>query len=674
MLTNRGSILPGQTDKIKKMSETEITESGVALRTLLDRIERAKARFMTPLVLLVMAILVGCEYGYNVLLLDSISDPATPPEMAEMLSQRGKLLASFGIVWVLFRNLAFGFRNVFAGLALLAALTAGGYFALDTLYIQAIDRLPPHVKVMGYNLLMYRHDLLTGDLEDPDIPSVREDPVSGKIFMGAFPMVLLDERFMVPAQAYVIRRADLEVEKGLRLAEEKWPQYEKSMNDLKAGYEQYIAWSQKATGDEFSREWGEYALQMQRLEEAFARYRNAFAMASGKADLTQEWNAYDGQMKILRSKHAEFVDGSRRVAKYAGGKNYGQALGKFRAASGGLDPDTSVSLADFPGRVKRSRHGPRILAAEARVIAHEPNGSPIRAGEIPYFLDRSGFERWVAERTARALGSVGIPLNRAMTREAFLNWAKTSRTSGGEALRAHESRNYGPSDYPVFGRDIPYFMGRAEFIRWTGHKVRKMLLAYDMPPDVDLSRDGFMALLRKAKNKEGERLRAMENTRLVALPDGTELKIGDVPYFMDHAAYQRWVQDEIDRQKARLVPTEENVNEFATINQINTAVFVPPMAIVSSLTSALTNGISLLILLASSSLLWFPATRKAGACIRKFSVPLMLLAFAALVFAMPSHVFRPGTEAWNLESRFHGEVGIAARAWSRLSNVQKHFL
>jgi hypothetical protein len=638
------------------------------------RFDSLKLRFMTPVMLLVMALLVFCEYRYNLDLLNSISDPETRPEVAEALSQRGKLLAAFGITWALFRNLAFGFRNVFAGFLFLASLTFGAYVALDTLYEKVIDRLPPNIKVMGYNLLLYRHDLLTGDLEDPDIPNVKEEPVDGKIFMGAFPMVLLDERFMVPAQAYVIRRADLKVEESLHLAEEKWPQYEKSMGEIQAGYEKYIAWSKKAAGDEMSEEWGVYALQMQKLDEAFERYRKALDMATRKADFSGEWNAYNAQMNGLRARHKEFVDGSHKVAQYAGGKHEAEAKNRFRAASGGLEPNARVSLAEFPSLLKRSSHGHKIHSGEKRVIAYGPDGSPILAGEIPYFLDRPRFEAWVAGRAAQALRSVDLPSNRVMTREQFLNWVKESPTSSGEHLKKHEARNYGPPEYPVFGRDIPYFMDRDEFTRWTGHKTREALLSYDMPPDPELGREGFLELLRKAKSKEGEQLRAAENRLLAALPDGTRLRVGDVPYFMDREAYLQWARDEVDRLKINLVPTEENIGEFTTINQSNAAVFVPPMAIVSSLTSALVNAISLLILLLSSALSALPATRKAGVFLGKSAVPLMLACFCALIFAMPSHVFRQGTEAWNLESRFHAEIGFAAQLWSRLSNVQKFFL
>jgi hypothetical protein len=415
---------------------------------------------------------------------------------------------------------------------------------------------------------------------------------------------------------------------------------------------------------------------MQKLDESFQRYRAAREMAAGRANLAQEWRHYNDQMSALRANHRKFLDGSRQVAN-AGlfARVFGNPVGRFRAESGCLDPDTGLSLSGFVDLLRRSScHGGRIRTAEARVIGRNADGSPILAKEIPYFLDRPGFERWIANRAAQGLRDAGLPPEKTMTREQFLAWAREAGTPGSHALRAHEARNYGTAGHPVFGRDIPYFMGSAEFMRWTGHKVTETLLAYDMPPDASLSRDEFMNLLRKARSKEGESLREAERHLLVALPDGTKLKVGDVPYFMDHENYRQWAKDEVNRLRAKLVPTEENVHEFATINQINAAVFVPPMAIVSSLSSALVNAISFLILLSAAVFTLIPATRKVGTHVGKFAVPLTLAAFAALVLAMPSHVFRPDTEAWNLENQFHQQIGVAAQLWSRLSNVQKHFL
>jgi hypothetical protein len=200
------------------------------------------------------------------------------------------------------------------------------------------------------------------------------------------------------------------------------------------------------------------------------------------------------------------------------------------------------------------------------------------------------------------------------------------------------------------------------------------MIAYDMPPNVNLSRDDFLVLLRKSSSKEGQQLRDIENRVLDVLPDGRQLKIGDIPYFMEREVYHQWMRDEMERLKAQMIPTEENVNDFANINQVNAAIFIPPMAIVSSLTSALVNTLSFVILLSASVLTFVPVTRPAGRVVERLCVPLMISFFLALVYLMPSHVFQQGTELHNLETKFHERVGVPARLWSRLSNVQKIFL
>jgi hypothetical protein len=650
-----------------------MTQRNRAAGNFMARLDAAKDRFIFPVMLAVMLILVFMEYRYNVDLLNSISDPTTKPEMAEELSTRGKLLASFGLVWALFRNLAFRLRNVLAGVFVIVALTFSGYLALNTIYDRVIDRLPPDIKVMGFNLLFYRHDLLSGDLEDSDIPKMSEDPVNGKIFMGAFPMVLLDDRFIFPAQSYVIRRADLKIEEALRVAEEKWPKYQESMDRLNSAHAKYLEYSRKAAGDELSQEWGQYALKMQELNESHGRYLNAVKIARRETDLSSQWDRYNGQMNDLRARHKEFVDGSRKVASY-GGKARNNAESRFREASGGLSPDSSVPLSEFPALLKRSRHAKKVLAEEARTIGHDADGSPVRAGEIPYFLSRSEFEEWCVNRAVRGLQSVNLPTDRVMNREQFVDWARTSDTPGGRALREHEAKNYGTEDKAVPGKEIPYFLDQAEFIRWTGHKVTKIMMSYDMPPNVNLGRDDFLDLLRKSPGTEGQRMRDTENRVFGTLPDGTELKIKDIPYFMEREIYFQWMQDESERLRAQMIPTEENVNDFANINQVNAAIFVPPMAIVSSLTSALVNALSLMILLFASVLIFIPVTRSVGYAIRKLCVPLMIVCFFALVYLMPSHVFQQGTELYNLETKFHERIGVAAELWSRLSNVQKLFL
>lgn len=636
-------------------------------------LEEAKNRYTLPIMLLVMALLVFFEYRYNVDLLNNISDPETTPDMADTLSQRGKMLAAFGITWALFRNLVFRIRNVFAGLLCLFLLTLGGYWTLDTVYNKVIDGLKPEVKVMGFNLLIYRQRLLTGEMEDSDIPKVEEDPVNGRIFMGAFPMVLLDERFMLPAQDLVAYVAEARIENALRQSDEMWEEYNRNMEILNDAHKKYIAYSQKAGGGGLEAEWESYAQQMQGIHDSYMGYRRAVLRARGEDDLTKEWNQYNKNMNTLRAKHREFINGSRQVENLGSHRAYGES--EFRRRSGGLSPNSRLPLSGFPALLKRANDR-QIRAAEARIIGYNLDGTPIRAGEIPYFLSREGFEAWIARRSAEGLGSANLSASNPMRRDEFVDWVRGSDTKSGADLRRHEETRYGfrQDGSEVFGRDAPYFMGHDDFILWASNLTLDSMLSYGMPPDVNLDRKDFLELLRRSKSAEGERLRDTEDRVLDVLPDGTPLRVRDVPYFMSQREYTDWVRAEAERQRALAVPTAENINEIKNINQVNAAIFIPPMAIISSLTSALVNALSFAILLFASALTFFKASERVGVLIKKYCVVLMLVGFSALVFVMPSHVFKEGTELYNLETKFHQEVGFAARLWSRLSNVQKMFL
>ncbi|MDR3157702.1 MAG: hypothetical protein LBU11_01560 [Zoogloeaceae bacterium] len=639
----------------------------------MDFLEGAKNRYMLPIMLFVMALLVFFEYRYNVDLLNNISDPETTPDMADALSQRGKMLAAFGITWALFRNLVFRIRNVFIGLFCLFLLTFGGYWALDTVYNRVIDGLKPEIKVMGFNLLIYRQRLLTGEMEDSDIPKVEEYPVNGRIFMGAFPMVLLDERFMLPAQDLVAYIAEAKFDAALQQSEEMWEEYNQNMQTLDDAYKKYIAYSQKAGGGGLEAEWESYAQQMQKIHDSYMGYRRTVLRAHGKDDLTQEWNQYNKNMNVLRAKHREFINGSRQVENMTSYRSYGES--EFRRRSGGLSPNSRLPLSAFPNLLKRSNDR-QIRAAEARIIGYNLDGSPIRSGEMPYFMSREEFDGWIARRAADGLQSAGLPLGKLMRRDEFVDWVRNSDTAAGADLRRHEATKYGfrRDGSEVFGRDAPYFMGEEDFIRWAGDLTLDSMLAYGMPPDVNLDRNAFLQLLRRSQSAEGQRLRDTEERVLDVLPDGEPLRVRDVPYFMSQAQYRDWVRDEAGRQKTLAVPTAENINEIKDINQVNAAIFIPPMAIVSSLTSALVNALSFVILLFASALACRKASERAGVLIKKYCVALMIVSFSALVWMMPSHVFQEGTELYNLETKFHQEVGFAARLWSRLSNVQKLFL
>jgi len=623
--------------------------------------------------LVVTSLLVFLEIKYNISLLDSISDPATTPEQAEDLSNRGKLLAAFGLTWALFRGLLFKGGRLLWGVVGLGLLTAVGYWALDTVYSKAIDSLNPEVKVMGFNLLSYRRDLLAGELEDPDIPKLKDAPVTGKIFMGAFPIVLLDERFMLPAQDIVELKADEKHGEMLVLSEEKWRDYSENMNVLRRAHQDYLVSSRKAKGLGLDSEWANYRDEMEKLNAGFERYQDAVRRVRGEADLNREWTSYNNNMNTIRATHREFIDGSVKASRYGS-----RGTDRFRQQSGGLYPDSRLPLQQFPSVIKRSSHpkAAQMRQAEGRIIGHDFDGRPIHAREMPYFMSRTEFDAWSANKAREILATAKFPVDHTLTREQFLDLLRKSDSKNGRELREYEQKEIGqkPGGRPVFAGEMPYFMEHEAFVGWVGKLARDSMAAIAMPADDGLSLLDFVNLLRKSTGKEGERLREAERKLVSKRPDGTALLVGDVPYFMNRVEYQDWVAAEAARMKAMAMPTIENVNSLKNIHQVNTAIFIPPMAIISSLTSALINAISLFLLILAWGLMRSAKTASAGLVIKKFSVFLMLVIFAALVAAMPTHVFDSGTALYDLENKLHQEVGGASKLWSRLSNIQKYFL
>jgi hypothetical protein len=148
----------------------------------------------------------------------------------------------------------------------------------------------------------------------------------------------------------------------------------------------------------------------------------------------------------------------------------------------------------------------------------------------------------------------------------------------------------------------------------------------------------------------------------------------ELPYFLDRSAYLHWFASQAEAVKNSLLPTVETVETFKDIQDVNSAVFLPPMAIISSLTSATTNALSLAIVLAGLALTRVFATRSVGAAVLKFSSAIMILLFAGALYLMPSHVFQPDTPLYDLETQLHDTVGFPGKIWSRLSNLQKLIL
>lgn len=633
-----------------------------------------KSPYLAYLLLAVTALLVFMEFRYNVALLNSISDPSTTPVEASDLSNKGKLLAAFGLTWAIFKGFLLKARNFLVALLVLGLMTFAGYWGLDTLYDKVIDNLKPEVKVMGFNLLSYRHDLLTGELEDSDIPNLKDSPVTGKIFMGAFPIVLLDDRFMVPAQDLVTRKADEKQASTIELSEEKWADYSSNMTMMRKAYDRYIESSLKAAGgNALDSDWQKYSAEMAKINTSHERFVETAKRASGEADLDREWASYSDNMNSLRASHREFIDGSYKAARYGS-----RGTDAFRRQSGGLDPNTGLALSQFPALVKRSSHpkANQIRQSETRVIGHQFDGKPIYAGEMPYFMNRQDFYGWIAQKAKEGLALAGLPVKPTLSKSDFLELIRQSKTANGEELRKYEQREIGqsPDGRKVLAGDMPYFMNRQDFYDWSGKLVRDSMAAVGLSPNEKASIKDFVEILRSSTGDDGKRLREAESKLVTKRPDGSVILVRDVPYFMSKATYQQWVLTEAEKFKAMAMPTIENVNSVKNIKQVNAAIFIPPMAIISSLTSALVNAISLVLFVLATVLTLSGVGTPLGLLIKKHTVVLMLLVFAGLVTVMPPHVFDKGTPLHDLETKLHQEVGVAAALWSRLSNVQKYFL
>lgn len=618
--------------------------------------------------------LVVFEGKYNIDLLGSLSDPLATGSQADALSQRGKLLASFGISWAVGRWLLTAIRPALLGAAALALLSWGTYLGLDHIYTTVIANLKPEVKVMGFNLYSYRHDLLTGDLEDPDIPLPEHEPILGKIFMGAFPMVLVDERFMLPAQDIVKRKAEDKGRNLIAKADNSWAEYDAQMQRLGAAHQDFLETSRMATGlANVDRQWQPYAADMDALRRGHAEFIDNSRRASGRVFPEREWTQYRGKMQELDAAYSRFIDGSRRAAPHGA-----RGANKFRQQSGGLDPNPNLRREDFPALLRRANlpEAERFRQSESAVVLEMADGKRIVGRDVPNFMTQSAFQDWHAQRAREAMQAMGLTPQPDANLNQFVELLRKSENPRGKALRAAEQKVVGrrADGKPILGRDVPYFMDKAKFVHWMGEAARQALAARQWKPDPKLPRDGFLSLLRVDSGSQGEQLRQAEARELGRTPDGKVVRARDIPYFMNYQQYSDWVKARALEVRDAAMPTTANVEHFAGIRALNASVFLPPMAIISSLMSALTNGISLVLLLLAVGFERWPPAAHIGRKVRVFGVPLMLGVLMTVLLAMPNHVFRKGTAIYDLETTLHQQIGLTAKMWSKLSNLEKFIL
>lgn len=641
------------------------------LTNLLDLWGFTSGKWFDWFVLFITGAMVLLEASFNLQLLNSLSDPGIDGGAANELSNRGKLLAAFGLAWVVGRGLISRIRPAIVGLLLFCVLVGSLHQALDWAYASAIANLRPEWKVKGYNLFVYRRDLLSGTVSDPDIPLPSKDPVNGRIIMGSFPIVLADDRYMLPASDIVARKADDHSKAALVAAQRGWPEYEKSMRELESAHQTYVELSRRATGrvgDD--RAWQDYDSNMQVLSAKHREFVDASRRASDPAAALQSWPEYNASQKKVIDAHSQFIDGSKRALA-----NGQRGIQRFREQSGGSDPDPTLSRAKFVELLRKSSHpkGEELRAAERRVVASLPDGSVVYGRDVPYFLSQADFVGWYQGKVKEAFKASGMEPNPRITRLDYVAALRESRHPSTEPFRRAEAREVGrrADGSPIRAGDVAYFMGKSDFDQWQAGIARETMQAKGLVPNADLSREGFVSLLRTTAGPDGERLRTAENRVLAKLPNGKPFLAGHIPYFMQRDEYLKWFAEQVQEVRAVLVPTMANVESFANIQEVNAAVFLPPMAIISSLTSALSNGIAFCIMLTSLLLTRFAMTISLGRRLRTFSVPLTLVSFITLIYVMPSHVFPTGTPLYELESELHSQVGAAARVWSKLSNLQR---
>ncbi len=181
----------------------------------------------------------------------------------------------------------------------------------------------------------------------------------------------------------------------------------------------------------------------------------------------------------------------------------------------------------------------------------------------------------------------------------------------------------------------------------------------------------FVEMLRRSQHPQGKALREAEAKQVGRRQDGSAILAGELPRFMNHQQYLDWFSSEAKAARDQMMPTERNINDLKGIDDISAAVFLPPMAMIASLASALTNALTLVLISASLLMSRMPqaAVGRWGRQLHRFATPLMLAIFVAILLAAPRYVF-PGGPLRGLEDKMHRELGLPGVVWSRLSNVQ----
>lgn len=402
-------------------------------------------------------VVIELRYNRSLLALFSLSNPSK--EVIDRLSNEGKLLASIGITWAFGRGPIQRLRNPIAILLTSVFAVGGMYWTISSIYDHTIHNLSPSTKVDGWHLAAYRQSLLNGKLVDPDIPLPAQVGAIGSIVMTSFPLVMFDDRYMVPARDILERKATDFERHMIRQAEQRWP-------------------------------------------------------------------AYSSNMDRLNSLYQEYLQGSARAVQF------GQAgIKEFRKRSGGMDPNPKATREMFLQKLRGSSHPEvrRLNAAESEII----------------WIDNKGK----------------------------------------------------PTERIIYGRDIPYFM--------------------------------------------------------------------------NHTQYYAWFRERAKHIRLQVLPTVETVERTEGINDINAAVFIPPMAMITSLLSVIANVAALLVIAVTALFALWP---KSWGIFHRylwiFGPTVTITALVASFMLASGSIFSPGTPMHDLEKTMHHEVGWPGKLWSKAASIQ----
>lgn len=156
---------------------------------------------------------------------------------AENIIAIGRWLSSAGIVWAIGKSLvAVDWRRQFlhglAAVAILCACTAGLQSVIKLGVKTAVESLPAEQLYGAYQLAFYRHKIIKGEIEDPDIPLSKPLTTGDRVMLAGFGLAAWSDRIMGPAQLFYEREGELQATKARGMVTQNWAEISQKIADL----------------------------------------------------------------------------------------------------------------------------------------------------------------------------------------------------------------------------------------------------------------------------------------------------------------------------------------------------------------------------------------------------------------------------------------------------------